>query len=705
MNESAKATFRAALFQRVRHLPLVAIAAIVACNSSSEPAAPKEPSPVVTAPAMTAASRPRWNELLDEAPALADRKFYFVMAASAIDQGGLTDVDKQYSAAYSRTLRVGIAVPVLYLRTTLGASKDWTFDPDFSTQHRCKDRAVAEDSLNGVIRFAVDHQMPVRFILNGGVWANSSCNAPEWDIVDKLEENVANCQWSQSNVVFPRDYLKNLAGSIESPELARSLTYNVYASRVRGYKKRNLQAAARSIAAFAREHPDLFIGVNLDADTYMNPFFDQKEWFDYNPGTIRQFRQWLRGTGPYAGRREGGAPDLSAYRLASPLSLADVNRLSGKHWTSWDSVDPPRTFPGTPHDALTPGQRLVWDDPWYQVWDAFRKHLIGLHYSELSQWVHEAGISTDKIYSAQGFMAPGPMLHPFAVRLDSHGQNYDSAGASIEGAIPRFGHLGAILYGEAAENRARMEVPHSLLATFSRMDPGWAVVEFNSTDLRQPTVLPTYAQAYRSFRDFFNFDATQITAMAWNGSDGANAGQKGYLAYTAWRHTPMEDAMRDFLESHADIPRGARVWTFGTARLADDDGWSAENGRVVAGNGVLDIALGSGTTTLVSPPDQVIRTNTISALVLGAQDSGSDAQIRVLAHSDEDPDWREIVQKRSLSELRTNTGVLRIPIVWPAEWLTRHAIADQLRMEITGNGGMRDLRINSLVLYPNAVTH
>ncbi len=393
-----------------------------------------------------------WADRLAAAPGLADRRFFFLMAASAIPQGGAKDAERQYRPYYSATMRTGVTVPILYLRTTKGAAGDWVFDPGFEPIHRCKDRLVAEDSLNGVIAYAVEKKLPVQFSLNGGVWADSSCDTPEWDVNDHLEQDVANCQWTQDNVVYPDDYLKNLTGSIDSPELARVLTYNVYAAKVRHYKKRNLQAAARVIARFAREHPDLFVGVNLDADTYMNPFFEQKEWFDYNPGTIRQFRHWLRGTGPYAGKGEPGMPDLSTYRRKKPLALVEVNRIARKRWTLWNAVDPPRVFPGTPHDPLPPGRGPIWDDPWYQEWDVFRKHLVGLHYDELSQWVHEAGIATDRIYSAQGFVAPGPMLKPFAVRLDSHGQNYDSAGVSIEGAIPRAGHLGVILYGKSAQS-------------------------------------------------------------------------------------------------------------------------------------------------------------------------------------------------------------------------------------------------------------
>jgi hypothetical protein len=284
-----------------------------------------------------------WSDLLDQHPALANRPFRFLMMTSGVAAGGAAEADSAYRAYVSRTTGVGIAVPILYLRTTKGAAGDWEFDPDFDLRRKCKDRVVAEDNLHGVIQYAIDKKLPVQFILNGGIWADASCDTPEWDINDKLEQDVDNCQWTQDNKVFPDDYLKNLPGSTNSPELARTLTYNAYATKVRAYKRRNLQAAARIIADFAREHPDLFVGASLDADTYMNPFFIQNrvlEIFDYNPGMLKQFRHWLAGTGPYAGKPEPGAPDLSRYRRPRPLSLADVNGIARKRWTSWDQARP-----------------------------------------------------------------------------------------------------------------------------------------------------------------------------------------------------------------------------------------------------------------------------------------------------------------------------------------------------------------------------
>ena len=162
------------------------------------------------------------------------------------------------------------------------------------------------------------------------------------------------------------------------------------------------------ISDFARKHPELFVGVVLDSDTYMNPFFKQHEYFDFNPGMIRQFRDWLRGSGPYAGHPEPGVPDLSSYRREKPMTLDEVRKVSRRNWATWDDVEPPRKFPGSLYRPMRPGDVNIWDDHWYEEWQIFRQHIVGLHYDELSKWVHETGIPRDRIFSAQGFISPGP---------------------------------------------------------------------------------------------------------------------------------------------------------------------------------------------------------------------------------------------------------------------------------------------------------
>lgn len=624
-----------------------------------------------------------WSATSSQANDTPRQAFHFLMATSGVVQGGAAEIDTMYKGYVSSTQRIGFAVPILYLRTTKGRDGDWMFDPDFDVTRKCGDRLLAEDSLSGVIRTAIEERLPVQFILNGGIWADATCDSPDWDLNDHLEQSEGNCQWTQDNRVLPDDHLKNLVGSTASPELARSLSYNVYATDVRRYKRRNLQAAARRIAEFAHAHPELFVGVNLDSDTYINPFFEEREWFDYNPATLRQFREWLRGDGPYVGRGGPGVPDLRAWRRANPLTLAEVNRLARRNWKSWSEVDPPRRFPGSKRDMLAAGELPIWDDLWFWEWDTFRKHLVALHYAELAQWTHDAGIPRDRIHTAQGFVAPEPFARPFAVRIASHGQNYDSGGVSVEGAIPRDGHLGAILYGPAAENRARMEHRHSLFATFARMDPGWAVVEMNMADLRRPEVLPTYANAYRAFRDLFNHDAKRISLMAWNGSNGIYAGQPGYVSYTSWRNTPAEEAMRDHMVSHANLAPGSRLWTFGSAQHADDDGWSAEGATLAAGRGRITVRANgpSESIALLSPADQVMRRATAGRLVFGLARPESHGVLEVWAERAPGSGWRRLATTATSAPEVLPAG-LSVALDWPSDWPT-DAIAERLKIVLS----------------------
>jgi hypothetical protein len=617
--------------------------------------------------------------------------FFVLPGLSGIALGGAAELDKAYSAYLSPTVNVGMRVPILYLRTTLGRTADWAFDPTWNIERRCGDRRIAEDSLSSVIAYAVLHKLPVLFTLNGGIWADSVCDVPEWDVNDHLEQDTSNCQWNEHDEVMPDDYLKNLPGAAAAPELGRSLTFNVYATQNRHYKKRNLQSAGRMVAEFAAAHPELFAGVNLDPDTYLNPFFEEKQWYDYNPGTLRQFREWLAGSGPYAIKPARGVPDLSHYRRAHPLSLADVRKLSGKAFHSWDEVDPPRVFPRE--------GRPFWEDPWVHEWEMFRRHLVDVHYDDLSEWLTEVGIDPSRIFSSQGFIAPKPPAFPFAVRLDSPTKNYDSGGMSVEGSIPHDGHLGAIVYGAGAVNDVRMEEGANLFATFHRMDRGWAVVEFNTADFRTPQELPSYAMGYRALREMFNYGARFASPMAWNGSNGIYAGQPGYVSFMAWRNTPLEDAMRDFAVSHAFVPLGTRVWTFGSPRLADADGWSAATGTLASGLGHLDLTPADGAVTLVSPAALALDGDESDLLALGiaadqVQSISSVAVEGILS----DGTTIALARPRAGSELAQTSAGLSVPLVRPE----MAATIDRVRIILAVRKPGATLRLRHVALYPAA---
>jgi len=382
---------------------------------------------------------------------------------------------------------------------------------------------------------------------------------------------------------------------------------------------------------------------------------------------------------------------LSSYRRAAPLTLARVNAIARQNWKSWNEVEPPRFTPGLA-DPLPAGGRPVWEDPWWNLWDEFRKHIVDLHYDELSTWVRQSGVPRYAIFSAQGLIHDDPSRAAFSLRVGSASSSYDSAGVSVEGAMPRDGHLGAVLYGHSARNDVTLENGHSLFATIGRMDDGWGIVEYNNTDMSQPYVPPDYGMAYKTFRDAFNYSAREVSAMAWNGSNGMFMGTPGYVPFTAWQNTAAEEAMRDFLVSHADLPRSARLWTFGTPKHVDSDGWTADRGSLTAQAGFATLQSDHGVITLLSPPDQVILPAKVDRLLMRFTSNSQPLHVTVAAQLGPASPWTT-VGNGSGNEVLLN---------WPARWKNASTIVERVRVEMTFPPEAESFALSDIVLYPNA---
>ena len=610
----------------------------------------------------------RWRGEARAGPA-----FYILPATSGLDVGGANEIESDYRAYVSDTVRVGVRVPVLYLRTTLGKTGDYAFDANWDVNRKCGPGRIADDSLNNVLKHSAAGRLPVLITLNGGLWADAFCDVPEWDLNDRLEADPANCQWNNANEARPDDALRNLPGSQNSPELARSLTFNVYASEVRRLKKRNLQQAARLVAAFDRRHPGLLVGVSLDPDVYINPWFDQREWYDFNPGTIRQFRHWLAGTGPYAGRPDApGVPDLRAYARAKPLTLAEVNKVARREFKSWDEVDPPRVFPRE-------GPTRYWTDPWFNEWDVFRRHLVNVHYDELSAWAVEAGLDPDRIWTGQGFTPSGEGQMPLATRIASTARSFDSAGVSVEGAKPAKGHLGAVIYGYSATNEVILEEGKSLFATFASFDKGWGAVEFNTTSLNKPRVVPPAHRGYRGLRELWNHQARFVSPMAWNGWHGLVIDHPEYLPYTSWRGTPAEDAAKDFMLARAGLPLGSRLWTFGTPTHADRDDWTTALGATVAQRASLRLEPGNAGRVVIDSPRE-LAVDGESRLVVLTPSGSLDVEVWGRANGAEPWAWARLARGDAtkgvaLPRLAGGIDQLRLAVLLPGGTATITRVA------------------------------
>ena len=277
--------------------------------------------------------------------------FHLLPALSGIALGGAAELDTLYAPYVSPTIRVGMRVPMLYLRTTSGAAHDYAFDPDWDVEHRCPQvpgerrhrRRLAQRRVRAT---RSTKRLPVLVTLNGGIWARRvlrraavgrerQARAGSGELPVEREERGDGRR-------LPQEPARRFAGG---PELARSLTFNVYARDVRRYKKRNLQQAARLHRALRARAPRALRRRQPRPRHLPQPVLRrQGSGTTTTRARCASSAHWLAGTGPYAGARRRACPTCRAYRRAQPLTLADASRLAGRRFASWDEVDPPRAF-------------------------------------------------------------------------------------------------------------------------------------------------------------------------------------------------------------------------------------------------------------------------------------------------------------------------------------------------------------------------
>lgn len=478
-------------------------------------------------------------------------------------------------------VEIGLRGRVEYLRTTKGRQADYAFDPDFPERLRWRNgKGMSGESLRELLDTALRFHAPLMITLDGGVWADSKFSAPDLDIVDMLEQDERTVQWNQFGKSEPDDALKGLAGATDNPELARMMSLNHYNRRFLDYKKRNLQAAVREIVKFNQAHPGHYVAINLDPDEYINPWFYLTQWYDYNPDTLRQYREWLFHLGPYANGRE-----LAFSRREPALTLADANRLAKQSWKDVSAVEPPRLA-------------IDYGDQWQQLWTQFKRHLVARHYDDLATWVVEAGLPTARIYTSQTFIQTD-----VAVRVTDQASGWtDQAGVSIEGAKPRQGHLGAILYGPASRNEGKPRSGNSLIDNIRGTDPEWGVGEFHPATISFPEKLPNHAEAYATMQALIN-GGVHFLSPIW----GSYAGDRvihpnNFKAYDVMEGSAHEYQLVWWLRAMQAWPVGSLYYPFGNTLVKSSDGWSGTAGTRVESNfGELRLSADGVRLGLVSP--------------------------------------------------------------------------------------------------------
>ena len=157
--------------------------------------------------------------------------------------------------------------------------------------------------------------------------------------------------------------------------------------------------------------------------------------------------------------------------------------------------------------------------------------------------------------------------------------------------------------------------------------------------------------------------------------------------------------MRDFAVSHAFVPLGARLWTFGSPSLADTDGWTASSAHLHSGNGYIDVVAAADEFMLVSPAQLVLGRDQTDLLVLGVIREAVDT-VAVDARAP-DGSWIALGRQRRTRSLAITPAGMSIPLDWPPT-LSR---ADQIRVRLTARRDGPPIRVRHIALYPPASPH
>jgi hypothetical protein len=270
---------------------------------------------------------------------------------------------------------------------------------------------------------------PILFHMNGGNWGQGGSKNP---VIQSMRENVSNCQWDQNNVCHPIKY---------NPGPNDRFWCFAPVSDWEIFRERNIKQALDIIFNWWQNNPDLLVGFSTDSEIHLNyhKFTEVNEgnytsYFDYNPSTIAQYRDWAKAN----------------------WTLAEYNSKCKTNYASWEEVDAPRN-----KDVVGKIGNI-----WWETWTDFRIWHVKEAGLRQCRWIHEMGFPRELIWHHQILSEPGDKESRY-VRCDP-----------IETAINPYCNVGITRYGWIEP-----EIWHSLGAlSLEKTDnklPSFGIFEWN----------------------------------------------------------------------------------------------------------------------------------------------------------------------------------------------------------------------------------
>ncbi len=186
--------------------------------------------------------------------------------------------------------------------------------------------------------------------------------------------------------------------------------------------------------------------------------------------------------------------------------------------------------------------------------------------------------------------------------------------------------------------------------------------------------------------------------MAWNGSNGIYAGQKGFAAYTAIRNTPLEDPIRDFMVSPANLPRHSRYWGFGMPAHRDADGWKALEGSQILWEGDTALLVPVFSKAVLSAHlESQIDPRYHNRLVLGLQHPDEIMAITVEVEDSANQSYVRLATVEGSSLVHDTLGI-HLPLVWGG-----NIQPEKMRITIQFHAGVEKSRLHYISLHPSRI--
>ncbi len=222
------------------------------------------------------------------------------------------------------------------------------------------------------LNLANQSNTPILFHMNGGNWGQAGSTDP---VILAMRNNVSNCQWDQANWCPPIKYNNGPNDRFWSfwP-----------GSEWEQFRERNIKQALDVIHDWWMNNTGLLVGFSTDSEITLDTGkFDgegfhpeYRSYFDYNNGTIAQYRQWAMAN----------------------WTLPQFNEKCGTSFATWNDIDAPRT---------TADGVGVEGNPWWETWTDFRIWHVTEAGKRQCSWINQSGFPREMVWHHQIFSEPG----------------------------------------------------------------------------------------------------------------------------------------------------------------------------------------------------------------------------------------------------------------------------------------------------------